>query len=121
MNNIYRNVYCGEVTKEYIGKEVRIAGWIDSIRNLGSLVFMVVRDETGIVQLISNDVEKLSKLNKESTITVTGIVNPRTPDMVNPNMKTGEIEIEVKSYEVLGECTNVLPFEIKKVIRRHKT
>ena len=76
MNNIYRNVYCGEVTKEYIGKEVRIAGWIDSIRNLGSLVFMVVRDETGIVQLISNDVEKLSKLNKESTITVTGIVNP---------------------------------------------
>ena len=75
---------------------------------------MVVRDETGIVQLISNDVEKLSKLNKESTITVTGIVNPRTPDMVNPNMKTGEIEIEVKSYEVLGECTNVLPFEIKK-------
>ena len=114
MNNIYRNVYCGEVTKEYIGKEVRIAGWIDSIRNLGSLVFMVIRDETGIVQLISNDVEKLSKLNKESTITVTGIVNPRTPDMVNPNMKTGEIEIEVKSYEVLGECTNVLPFEIKK-------
>ena len=114
MNNIYRNVYCGEVTKEYIGQEVRIAGWIDSIRNLGSLVFMVVRDETGIVQLISNDVEKLSKLNKESTITVTGIVNPRTPDMVNPNMKTGEIEIEVKSYEVLGECTNVLPFEIKK-------
>ena len=114
MNNIYRNVYCGEVTKEYIGKEVRIAGWIDSIRNLGSLVFMVVRDETGIVQLISNDVEKLSKLNKESTITVTGIVNPRTPDMVNPNMKTGEIEIEVKSYEVLGECVNVLPFEIKK-------
>ena len=114
MNNIYRNVYCGEVTKEYIGKEVRIAGWIDSIRNLGSLVFMVVRDETGIVQLISNDVEKLSKLNKESTITITGIVNPRTPDMVNPNMKTGEIEIEVKSYEVLGECVNVLPFEIKK-------
>ena len=114
MNNIYRNVYCGEVTKEYIGKEVRIAGWIDSIRNLGSLVFMVVRDETGIVQLISNDVEKLSKLNKESTITVTGIVNPRTPDMVNPNMKTGEIEIEIKSYEVLGECVNVLPFEIKK-------
>ena len=114
MNNIYRNVYCGEVTKEYIGKEVRIAGWIDSIRNLGSLVFMVVRDETGIVQLISNDVEKLSKLNKESTITVTGIVNPRTPDMINPNMKTGEIEIEVKSYEVLGECVNVLPFEIKK-------
>ena len=114
MNNIYRNVYCGEVTKEYIGKEVRVAGWIDSIRNLGSLVFMVVRDETGIVQLISNDVEKYAKLTKESTITVTGTVRPRTPDMVNPNMKTGEIEIEIKDFEILGECVNVLPFEIKK-------
>ena len=114
MNNIYRNVYCGEVTKEYIGKEVRVAGWIDSIRNLGSLVFMVVRDETGIVQLISNDVEKYAKLTKESTITVTGTVRPRTPNMVNPNMKTGEIEIEIKDFEILGECVNVLPFEIKK-------
>ena len=113
MNNIYRNVYCGKVTKEYVGKEVRVAGWIDSIRNLGSLVFMVIRDETGIVQVISDDI-KLAKLNKESTITITGIVNPRTPDMVNKNMSTGEIEIELKSYEVLGECLNVLPFEIKK-------
>ena len=114
MNNIYRNVYCGEVTSEYVGKEVRIAGWIESIRNLGSLMFMVVRDETGIVQLISNDVEKFSKLTKESTITVTGVVNKRTDDMINPNMKTGEIEIEIKNFEVLGECVNTLPFEIKK-------
>ena len=102
MNNIYRNVYCGEVTKEYVGKEVRVAGWIESIRNLGSLMFMVVRDETGIVQLISNDVDKFSKLNKESTITVTGIVNKRTDDMINPNMKTGEIEIEIKSDDMNG-------------------
>ena len=96
MNNIYRNVYCGEVTREYVGKEVRVAGWIESIRNLGSLMFMVVRDETGIVQLISNDVEKFSKLTKESTITVSGLVKKRTDDMINPNMKTGEIEIEIK-------------------------
>ncbi len=114
MNNIYRNVYCGEVTREYVGKEVRVAGWIESIRNLGSLMFMVVRDETGIVQLISNDVEKFSKLTKESTITVSGLVKKRTDDMINPNMKTGEIEIEIKDFEILGECVNVLPFEIKK-------
>ena len=114
MNNIYRNVYCGEVTKEYVDKEIRVAGWVESIRNLGSLMFMVLRDETGIVQLISNDVEKFSNINKESTMTVTGIVRKRTDDMINPNMKTGEIEIEIKSFEVLGECVNVLPFEIKK-------
>ena len=89
MENIYRNIYCGEVTKDYVGKEVRIAGWVDSIRNLGSLMFMVVRDETGIVQLISNEVEKFQNITKESTITVSGIVNKRTDDMINPNKKTG--------------------------------
>ena len=114
MNNIYRNAYCGEVTSEYVGKEVRIAGWIESVRNLGSLVFMVVRDETGIVQLISNDVDRFKYLTKESTITVSGIVNKRTDDMINPNMKTGEIEIEIKDFEILGACVNALPFEIKK-------
>jgi len=114
MNNIYRNVYCGEVTKEYVGKEVRVAGWVESIRNLGGLMFMVLRDETGIVQLISNDVDKFNNITKESTMTVTGIVNKRTDDMINPNMKTGEIEIEIKDFKVLGECINTLPFEIKK-------
>ena len=114
MENIYRNIYCGEVTKDYVGQEVRIAGWVDSIRNLGSLMFMVVRDETGIVQLISNEVEKFQNITKESTITVSGIVNKRTDDMINPNMKTGEIEIEIKDFEILGECRSTLPFEIKK-------
>ena len=65
MENKYRNVYCGEVTKEYEGKEVRLAGWIETVRNLGGLVFITLRDETGIVQLISNNVE-YAKLNRES-------------------------------------------------------
>ena len=53
-------------------------------------------------------------INRESTITVTGIVQNRTEDMINPNMKTGEIEVNIKSLEVLGECKNVLPFEISR-------
>ena len=113
MENKYRNVYCGEVTKEYIGKEVRLAGWVENVRNLGSLVFITLRDEKGIVQLISNDVNAYSKLNRECTVTVTGIVNPRTPDMINKNMKTGEIEVEIKTLEVLGDVFKTLPFEIK--------
>ena len=48
MANKYRNIYCGEVTKEYENKEVRVAGWIENVRNLGSLVFIALRDETGI-------------------------------------------------------------------------
>ena len=112
MENRYRNVYCGEVTKEYEGKEVRLAGWIETVRNLGGLVFITLRDETGIVQLISNNVE-YAKLNRESTATVTGIVKPRTPDMVNKNMKTGEIEVEIKTIDILGDVYRTLPFEVK--------
>ena len=110
--NIYRNVYCGEVNKEYVGKEVRLAGWINSIRNLGGLLFITLRDETGIVQLISEDGEKYSNVTRESAVTVGGVVQMRTDDMINKNMKTGEIEVKLSSLEVVGECENVLPFEI---------
>jgi aspartyl-tRNA synthetase len=112
--NIYRTIYCGEVDEKYVGQELKLAGWINNVRNLGSLMFITLRDETGIVQLISEDVEKYKDLNRESTITVTGIVRRRTPDMVNKNMKTGEVEVVISELEVLGECLNVLPFEISK-------
>ena len=112
--NIYRSVYCGNVDKTYVGKEVKVAGWVNSIRNLGSLLFITLRDETGIVQLISEEVDKYININRESTVTITGIVQNRTEDMINPNMKTGEIEINIKSLEVLGTCKNVLPFEISR-------
>ena len=112
-NNKYRNKYCGEITIEDAGKTVRIGGWINSIRNLGSLVFLTVRDERGIVQVISEESEKLSDLTRESTVTITGTVQKRSGN-VNPNMKTGEIEIILDTIEVLGKCENVLPFEINR-------
>ena len=112
-NNKYRNKYCGEITIEDAGKNVRIGGWINSIRNLGSLVFLTVRDESGIVQVISEESEKLADLTRESTVTITGTVQKRSGN-VNPNMKTGEIEIILDTIEVLGKCENVLPFEINR-------
>lgn len=112
-NNKYRNKYCGEITIEDAGKTVRIGGWINSIRNLGSLVFLTVRDESGIVQVISEESEKLSDLTRESTVTITGTVQKRSGN-VNPNMKTGEIEIILDTIEVLSKCENVLPFEINR-------
>ena len=113
-DNIYRSIYCGEVSTNEIGKEIRLAGWVNSIRNLGSLLFITLRDETGIIQLISEDVDKYININRESTITITGTVRARTKDMVNPNMKTGEVEVLITSLEVLGECENILPFEISR-------
>lgn len=114
MENIYRNVYSGEVDITYVGKEVRVAGWINSIRKLGGLTFVTLRDETGIVQIITEDADMFKGITRESTVTITGTVKLRTEDMINPNMKTGKIEILAISVEVLGECASILPFEINR-------
>lgn len=114
MENIYRSVYSGEVDITYVGKEVRVAGWINSIRKLGGLTFVTLRDETGIVQIITEDADMFKGITRESTVTITGTVKLRTEDMINPNMKTGKIEIFASSVEVLGECASILPFEINR-------
>lgn len=114
MKNKYRTIYCGEVTTKNIGEEIRVAGWLEQKRNLGSLVFMTLRDETGVIQLISEDIESFKNITRESTMTVTGTVRHRAEGMTNSNMKTGEVEVLVASFEVLGESLNVLPFEINR-------
>ena len=75
---------------------------------------MTLRDETGVIQLISEDIESFKDITRESTMTVTGTVRHRAEGMTNPNMKTGEVEVLVSSFEVLGETLNVLPFEINR-------
>ena len=114
MKNKYRTIYCGEVTTANIGEEIRVAGWLEQKRNLGSLVFMTLRDETGVIQLISEDIESFKDITRESTMIVTGTVRHRAEGMTNPNMKTGEVEVLISSFEVLGEALNVLPFEINR-------
>ena len=114
MKNKYRTIYCGEVTTKNIGEEIRVAGWLEQKRNLGSLVFMTLRDETGVIQLISEDIESFKNITRESTMTVTGTVRHRAEGMTNSNMKTGEVEVLVAAFEVLGESLNVLPFEINR-------
>ena len=112
MKNIYRNVFCGDLRISDVGKDVQVAGWVNSIRNLGGLAFLTLRDETGIVQIISEDLSKIEGLTRESTVTITGKVRKRTD--VNPKMKTGDIEILLDTITVLGKCLNVLPFEINR-------
>lgn len=114
MKNKYRTIYCGEVTTKNIGEEIKVAGWLEQKRNLGSLVFMTLRDETGVIQLISEDIDSFKDITRESTMTVTGVVRHRAEGMTNPNMKTGEVEVLVSSFEVLGEAKSVLPFEINR-------
>lgn len=120
MKNKYRTIYCGEVTTANIGEEIRVAGWLEQKRNLGSLVFMTLRDETGVIQLISEDIESFKDITRESTMTVTGIVRHRAEGMTNPNMKTGEVEVLVSAFEVLGEALNVLPLRLTEVLMHLK-
>ena len=102
---------CGELTTNDIGKEVTLCGWIDSIRNLGSLIFIDLRDKYGITQLnISPKLFEKYVLKNEYCIQVSGIVNKRSNP--NKNIKTGSIEINVKKINVFS--TSALPpFEIK--------
>ena len=111
--NPYRTHTCGELNIKNIGEEVKLAGWIQRIRNLGAMKFIDLRDQFGITQLVISDIELVEKSNElvtECVISIQGKVVERS----NKNMKipTGEIEIEVTNIQVLGKCKNVLPFEI---------
>ena len=110
MENIYRNHTCGELTIKDVGKEVKLAGWVQRIRNLGAMKFVDLRDEKGITQIVIGEELSSIELVTECVISVEGKVLERS----NKNLKipTGEIEIEASKIEVLGKCKSVLPFEI---------
>lgn len=113
MANKYRTAYCGTIDTTSIDQEIVLAGWVESIRDHGGVIFVDLRDETGIMQLVSNDDSIFNGLSKESTITVKGTVRKRSEEDFNPNIKTGMIEVVITTLEVLGKALNVLPFEIK--------
>ncbi len=110
--NKYRNIYCGKISEKEDKKEVKVAGWIANIRDHGGVIFVDLRDETGIVQLVSNDDSIFDGLTKESSVTVTGVVRKRAEEDYNDHIATGTIEILVDKIEVLGKAPNELPFEI---------
>ena len=110
---MYRTKNCGELNLKNVGEEVTLAGWVQRIRNLGSMQFVDLRDEKGLTQIvISSDEMKaqMEEVNPESVISVTGKVLERINK--NPNMPTGDIEIEAGKIEILGKSKNILPFEV---------
>ncbi|MCI9366171.1 MAG: aspartate--tRNA ligase [Clostridia bacterium] len=112
--NKYRTHNCGEIRKEDIGKTVKIAGWVQTVRNLGSLVFVDIRDQYGITQGITSGeselVELVSHIPNESTVSIEGKVRERSDK--NPNMPTGDVEIVIDKVEILGKRLKDLPFEV---------
>ena len=108
-NNKYRNVDNGSLRLTDAGKTVKLAGWVDTIRKLGELTFVVLRDSYGKTQIVLN--KEFIPLSKEDVISVKGKVVER--ESKNSNMPTGEIEVVAESITMLGKCTEQLPFEIK--------
>ena len=121
LNGLKRTAMCGNVTAEYVGKEVTVMGWVHRRRDLGGLIFLQLRDRSGIVQVVfDTDVCEQALLDKASTIkleyvvSVIGKVRRRTGNNVNPNMKTGEIEVVAEKLQILSEA-DTTPFSIGDV------
>mgnify|MGYP001171275067 FL=1 len=113
MANEYRTNNCGELNISNVGSEVKLAGWIQRIRNLGGMTFVDLRDQYGITQIVVADEElkkQLESLYTECVISVEGTVVERSNK--NKKIPTGDIEIDAKKITVLGTCEPTLPFEI---------
>ena len=112
MDKRYRTNYCGQLSEKEIGKEVRIAGFVENIRDHGGVIFVDIRDNTGVIQVVSNDDSIFDGITRESSITILGTIRKRDEDDYNDHISTGTIELLVKDLEVLGKANNVLPFEV---------
>ncbi len=110
--NIYRTVSCGELREENIGQQVRVAGWVENIRDHGGVMFLDIRDEYGVLQVVVHDDALLKNINKECTVTLSGEVVKRDEETINRKIATGYVEVHTEDITVLGKCKNVLPFEV---------
>ena len=112
----YRTHYCNEISLEDVGKKVRIAGFVQTIRDLGGLVFLDIRDMYGITQVVTSgkteDVDFASHIPLESSVSVYGEVKKRDEETINPKLKTGLVEIRIEEIKILGKRTQNLPFEV---------
>ncbi len=110
--NQYRTVSCGELREENIGQQVRVAGWVENIRDHGGVMFLDIRDEYGVLQVVVHNDELLKNINKECTVTLSGEVVKRDEETINKKIATGYVEVHTDDITVLGKCRNVLPFEV---------
>ena len=112
----YRTHNCNEIRLADVGKKIKIAGWVQTIRDLGGLVFLDIRDMYGITQVVTSgkteDVDFASHIPIESSVSVYGTVKKRDEETVNPKLDTGLVEIKIEKIEILGKRTLNLPFEV---------
>lgn len=112
-STLYRTKIMSEFSESDIGSEVKIAGWVENIRDHGGVSFIDLRDMNGVMQVVMRDTSLLEGISKEDCLSVEGIVEKRDPETVNPKISTGTIEVEAKAVKILGKVRCPLPFEIQ--------
>ncbi|AFZ47063.1 aspartyl-tRNA synthetase [Cyanobacterium stanieri PCC 7202] len=113
-----RTNYCGEVRREHIDKAITVCGWVDRRRDHGGVIFIDLRDRTGVVQIVSDpqrtpqSYQNADTLRNEYVVRITGTVSQRPPESLNPKLPTGEIEIYATEIEILNAVGKQLPFQV---------
>ena len=113
MGNIFRDVTLNDVSESDIGKELRVAGWVENIRDHGGVSFIDLRDMYGVLQVVIRTPDLLKGIKKEECISVAGLMEKRDEDTYNPKIKSGTIELEAHEITTLGQVYSQLPFEIQ--------
>ena len=110
--NIYRDMTMAQVSEDLVGKEIRLAGWVENIRDHGGVSFVDLRDMYGVMQVVMRDTTLLDGITKEQCISVAGLVQHRDEETYNPKIPTGTIELEAHEVDILGRVYKQLPFEV---------
>ena len=111
-NNIYRDKIMSDITEQDVGSNLKIAGWVENIRDHGGVSFIDLRDMYGVMQVVMRDTSLLDGINKEDCISVEGAIEHRDEETYNPKIPTGTIELEAHHVDILGKVYRQLPFEI---------
>ena len=110
--NIYRSRILNEISESDVGNTIRVAGWVENIRDHGGVSFIDLRDMYGVLQVVLRDTSLLDGITKENCISIEGVIDHRDEETYNPKIPTGTIELEAHSIDMLGKVYHQLPFEI---------
>ena len=110
--NFYRSRILNEISESDVGKTIRVAGWVENIRDHGGVSFIDLRDMYGVLQVVLRDTSLLDGIAKENCISIEGVIDHRDEETYNPKIPTGTIELEAHSIDMLGKVYHQLPFEI---------
>ena len=110
--NIYRSRTLGQISEKDVGATLRVAGWVENIRDHGGVSFIDLRDMYGVLQVVMRDTSLLKGLVKETCVSIEGVMEHRDEETYNPKIPTGTIELEAHKVDILGKVRQTLPFEI---------